>query len=237
MTLQLPEETRHTVVIRSTPLAASEPAPAAPDEPACEPPALVPGRREAIDLTAWFNAEQLKTVNHGAPCMFDFSGDMDADGMLAIGDAAFRVRPTGKNMVKIEAGHLVRGVDAFEPTEAPDAVAIPVGKPVKGVEFLFAGECRCRLTGMEIGMIILRYADGAETVEPLVLGGNVDCSHFPFATAVTRRTLTYDPVSQFPITVAAFAVAADAARILQDVELRVFAADAAIALIAMNTIG
>ena len=73
-------------------------------------------------------------------------------------------------------------------------------------------------------------------VEPLVVGRNVDCSHFPFATAVHRRKLTCDIVSQFPISPAALAVPADEMRTLAAVEIRMIAADASIGLIAMNVI-
>jgi len=236
LTLHLPAGTQHTINIRSTAVAEPEPAAAAPEEPAYEPPAIVPGRRRPVDLTRWFNADQLESVNHGAPCKFDFSNDIDDRGVFAIGDTEFHVRPTGENMVKIEVGFLTRNVDALSPTTAPDALTIPVGDVVKGVEFLLASECRCRLTHMTVGGITLRYADGTETVEPLIVGRNVDCSQFPFAQSLHRRTLTCDIVSQFPISPGAFALPADPTRPLASVEIRIIAADASIGLLGMNLI-
>lgn len=236
--LHLPAAKHHEITIRST-------ATAVPDQPdhsdpseqldESDGPLTIEGVRHALGLSDLFNAEALPSVNHGVPCTFDFSRDLD-NGRFVIGDTAFTVRPNGENMVRIEVGHLLRDTTGFEPTDAPDAVTIVVEHAVKGVEFLFAGECRCRLTGMAVGAITLCYDDGTEAVEPLIVGHNVDCSHLPFAQAVHRRTLTYDTVSEFPISPAAFAIPADPSRTLAVVEIRIMAADASIGLLGVNMI-
>ncbi len=238
-TVQLPVAKHHAITIRSTATAVPEQVDQAdPSESLDVPdgPLTIEGPRHTLDLTNLFNAEALPPVNQGVPCSFDFSRDLDGNGCFAIGDTAFVIRPNGKNMVRIEVGKLVRDTTGFEPTDAPDAVTIPVGQAVNGIEFLCAGECRCRLTDMTVGAITLRYANGTETVEPLIVGKNVDCSHLPFAQAVHRRALSCDPVTEFSINPAAFAIPADPSRTLAAVEIRIIAADASIGLLAANVI-
>jgi len=75
VTLQLPASSRHTIVVHSTAVGPSEPVPAASEEPVRKPSATIGGRREAFHLGPWLNADQLKTVNHGAPCVLDFRLD------------------------------------------------------------------------------------------------------------------------------------------------------------------
>ena len=153
-----------------------------------------------------------------------------------MGAIPFVVRPTGRNFVRIELGHMRRDVSALEPSDAPDRLVLPVGVAVRGIEVLLGADCKCRLTGMEIGWLSLRYTGGKAQRVPLIVGGNVDCSRLPFATQVERRALRCDPSVESPTSVAAFTVPADARRVLREMEVHVFAADATLALLAVNLV-
>jgi len=164
------------------------------------------------------------------------TSDVDAVGRLTVGSMTFVVLPSGNNLVKIEAGKMKRDVSGFELSDAMDSLVLPVGQAVNGIEFLLTSDCKVRLTGMEIGWIILRYDNGSEERTPLVCGGNVDNPSLPFATQVERRVLTHDPVIDNPRHIAAFSVAANPKRVLREVEIRVFAADATLGLLAVNLV-
>jgi hypothetical protein len=244
--LNLPASEHHVVNVRSS--AADESESDSLEEQSAGPafditgsrtaarPAELPGKREPVDLTPWLNAERLTSINHGAPCVFDFSDDLEEDGRFSIGGTAFTVRPAGKNMVRVEVGHLVRSTEGFESLDYPDEVSFPIGEMASGVELLIGADCRCRLTDMEIGAVELLYADGYTEGVPLIYGENVDCSLLPFATGLTRRELSHDIVTEFPIAPGAFAVPADDTRVLESVEVRIIAADASAGILGMNLV-
>ena len=237
--VRLPSATAHQIRVRLAGMPRSDLAqPTAPSTtplPPPKPPVWRPGTRIPVPLDDWFNCAEFPSPNLATPRL-KFLDHLNAAGKLVVGATAFAVRPAGTNIVKIEAGQLNRQGSAFEPTDAPDAVVVPIDRAVAAVEFLFGSDCKCRLTGMEIGSIVLRYDRGSERRTPLVFGGNVDSLCLPFATQVTRRELACDEVVHSPESVAAFSVAADPRRRLREIEIKVFAADATLGLLAVNLV-
>lgn len=190
------------------------------------------GSARALDLAQLFNSDSLWEVGlHPTPIRFAPETRQADDGTrrLTVGTMEFTVRSEGRWLAVIEAGHLDWETNRLLPSEFPDHMELPVHKQVAAIQFLCVTTAKVRLTGMRVGQVRLRYADGFSTEEALVYGRNIDLSRQPFASATERKA---GPGG----TLFAFAVAADPTRILAACTLEIVATDLQLGLISANVI-
>lgn len=198
-------------------------------------PLVLQGKREHLSLDGLFNSESIESRN-----FWDFSKrslDMsdkvkteDGRPILAVGDYRFVVRPSGKNIALIEIGDLEFYTQQLKLSDKPNAISLNVGKPVLGVELLLVSEWLVRLTGMQVGDLVLHYADGSTAVTPLVHGKNIGSVNDRFQSEVTHLEL------KWLHNIYAFAVEADPSRKLDSVELRLYATDGSLGILGANVV-
>jgi hypothetical protein len=133
-------------------------------------------------------------------------------------------------MLMLEVGELHPYIQELQLSRFPQSSVLEVGKCVRGIEFLTASEMSSRLTGVQVGEVELRYSTGLEEKEPLVVGRNIDCFSWPFAT----ETDDYEIDSLSHLT--AFVVGSDSLRILESIKLSLFAADASLGILGVNLV-
>jgi hypothetical protein len=181
---------------------------------------------------------------------------------LDVGSFRFSVRPAGRNVVRLEVAELAFGPDdglLLKPglrqrEEVPAAlfkgrrdvftltvgtaerIELPVGRALRGLEFLLSSGSKPRLTGLAVGRVELRFADGFVATHSLVYGREVDSSAFPFATAVAVRAMPHDPTVTLPWHVAAFALPVKERRVVEIVALAVTVMDTHLGLLALNLV-
>jgi len=132
--------------------------------------------------------------------------------------------------VRATHGELHPYTQELQLSDFPSSFSLPVGKFVRGIEFLVASELSARLTGVQVGEVELRYSAGAEGKEPLVYGRNIDCFTKPFATETDNYEI--DSLSHL----SAFVVKTDSSRILDSTEVYLCAADASVGILGINLI-
>lgn len=204
--------------------------------PAAPVPATPPatGHARALDLAPLFNSDSLWEVGlHPTPIRFAPETRQADDGTrrLTVGGMEFTIGSDGRWLAVIEAGHLDWETNRLLPSEFPDHLELPVQARVAALQFLCATTAKVRLTGMRVGQVRLRYADGFSTEEALVYGRNIDLSRRPFASA-TARVQAGPAGSLF-----AFAVAADPTRLLAACTIEIVATDLQLGLLAASVVG
>lgn len=209
-----------------------------------DPPAAIAssmvleGVREHYSLSPCFNSDSVNRYNFwgGGPIKIDLTNVVQSDspeGNLAVGRYKFQV-PTGwPNVIMLEIGNLeMYDLRIGTPLSGkPFNLSLPVGKRVKGIEFLTASEFKIRLTGMEVGSVVLHYVDGSRQMIPLIYGRNIDCMTKPFATEVETLELNWLQ------SISAFTIPADPTRILESIEIRVYETDGGIGILGINLVG
>jgi hypothetical protein len=203
-----------------------------PDAPV---PATVPadGSAQPLDLAQLFNSDSLWQVGlHPTPIRFAPETWQADDGTrrLTVGTMDFTVGSEGLWLAVVEAGHLDWETNRLLPSEFPDHLELPVHGQVAAIQFLCVTTAKVRLTGMRVGQVRLRYADGFSIEEALVYGHNIDLSRRPFASA-TERFPAGPSGSLF-----AFAVPADPTRLLGACTLEIVATDLQLGLISANVV-
>jgi hypothetical protein len=153
-----------------------------------------------------------------------------ANCQVPVGPSSFHVLPKGQNILVLEVGELDPYTQVLRLSSLPSWIVLPVGKSVRGLEFLAATELGTRLTGVQVGEIELRYAMGNDGHEPLVYGRNIDCFLSPFATETTNYDIAH--VGHL----SAFVVETDPARKLEAIEIHLNAVDATVGILAMNLV-
>ena len=204
--------------------------------PAAKRQGVLKGKREGLVLKEYFDSESINGKNFWrfGQHKFDFSKNVkniqDDYGEFDIGESVFDVRVNGKNMIQIETGFSDATTLALHLSGAKRYFTYELNKKISGLEFLAASECQIRLTGMQIGRILLRYSDGYIQIEPLIYGVNIDSSLIPHAKETTVYKLEW---AKF---VYRFSVDADATRQLQNFSIEMFMPDSNIGIFAINSI-
>ena len=203
------------------------------------------GCREPLELTAHFNSDRIRaqslwynTVwNPGNELTYDLRPYLAPDGletgMLAVGDYRFTVHPTGENLVVLALGDFHPQTNRLEMATVPSQLTLIVGKCITGLEFLTVAEPRVRLTGMKVGEVECRYADGLTETIPLIVGEQLDATLSPYATQTTVLKLAQrqNGLSQH---LSAWQVAVDDARVTETVTVRITSYDIVLGILGIN---
>jgi hypothetical protein len=218
----------------------------APEQIIAVPPAPLQGQRIAVDLAKSFNADQLPAVNLWKHCGFMRGkelhyelGDLverkeDANtGWLSVGKFKFRVQTSGRNLTVLSAGEFdgsaLRGQDTW-----PARLRLPVGRAIRGVEWLTASEPKARLTGMEIGSVIFR-SGASERRMPLVVGRQIDSTLGLYATEAVSRPLTAVHYGMRR-HVAAWNTPVESTEVIDELTLQLDAPDVWVGVLAVNLV-
>lgn len=245
--LELPAAAEHSVTVTLqpslTPLEPAQPLPRV--ERAHRAPAMLSGRREALDLTAHFNHDRIRPDSFwnytfwspGGELSYDLRPYLEPDGqetgVLAVGDYRFTVRPHGENLVALALGDFDAQTNLLEVASVPPQFTLPIGQAISGLEFLTVAEPRVRLTGMEVGCVEYRYADGDTRTMPLIVGEYLDATLSPYATRTTTRKLArgHHGLSKH---LSAWHLAVDADRVTDTVTVRITSFDMMLGILAIN---
>lgn len=193
---------------------------------------MIAGKREQMPLEKLFNSDTIQSRNMWrlSPVNFDMTKVVKDTDQLKIDDYIFRIKPSGKNICLVEVGDLHPYTNALRLSENPDSIRIPIGKSVKGIEFLMAAEWKVRLTRMKVGMIALHYADGSEQTVPLVNGWNTSSFNGRHSDGVTHYEMEWlKNMYVLPIK-------ADSVRRLEYVEISVYVPDGSVGIFGMNAV-
>lgn len=191
------------------------------------------GVREHMALDDFFNGDSIKGRNFWCFTskilkLDKYIGGGESGGIIKFDDYSFNA--FNRKMIILEVGVHDVYTQKLLSSEKPSRIEVRVGKVISGLEVLCVCEANVRLTGVKIGWIRLFYNDGTEHDEALIYGKNIDCMTKPFATEAASFELDWLNY------LSAFRVAADKSKILASFEIRVYAADASLGILAINTI-
>lgn len=151
-------------------------------------PAVAPaaGRMRRLDVSALLNSDCLwEGGRRPVPIRFTLDEGAPIEGgmRVTVGATTFVVSGKEPRFAAVEAGYLDWETSRLLPSEFPDHLDVPVRGHAATIQLLCGATLKVRLTGMRLGQVRLRYADGFTGMEPLVCGTNVDNSRSPFAVA------------------------------------------------------
>jgi hypothetical protein len=228
-----PAAARHELVIRfepETPKATAVVISATAQDPV--PPATVPpatGALRHLDLTGLFNAGQITATSRWAgrePRTFE---ELRATGVVETGLGPFRVATGESCLAFAEYGACDGHTGQILRSAHPAAITVPVGARAEALNLLYVTELASRLTGSPAGRLELRYATGAATIIPLIVGVHFDTlfSHFATATVPVPTGVDWGNAN-------AWRVPCDPARDLLSAVIHIDAADVQFGLLAAS---
>jgi hypothetical protein len=223
------------VSVRTTPgPAITLPSPVPAPDPLRGGAHWIAGKREPLPLGDKFNSDSMMTRNvwRHEPVKIEFPSCTTAssDGcQIPVGQSTFRVLPKGRNLLVLEVGEHNPYTQLLQLSPLPSWMVLPVGKSVAALEFLTATELDVRLTGMQVGVMQLRYAIGGAVDAPLIYGRNLDCFSKPFATETDNYQVEKGQLS-------AFVIKTDASRQLDEIKVHLYAADASVGILGINLV-
>jgi len=234
----------HEIRIRLSGLSDSPQKIQASPPPAKPQPAYVQGPRAPVDLSPYFREESLPAINlwghaawlPGSELTFDLRDllEVGPEPALKVGPCLFHVRPSGRNLVLLSAGRF-DDQSVFRKFGGPSSLRIPVGRAIRGAEWLLASEPKVRTTGMEIGAAVFHLAQGIQRM-PLVVGRQTDSAIGPYATETFTQPLpiVHRGVRRY---VAAWCAGLDGpAQVVQEIDFCVERPDLHVAILAVNLI-
>jgi hypothetical protein len=227
--------TEFKISVRSTPgPALAVPAPEPPPDPVRVGAQWIAGKREPMPMDDKFNSDSIMTRNawRHDPFKIEFPSCTEASSggcEIPVGKSSFHVVPKGRNILVLEVGENDPYMQQLQLSNFSSWVDLPVGKSVRALEFLTATEVAPRLTGVQVGVMHLRYAAGAAMDAPLVYGQNIDCFSHPFAIDTDNYKVAKGVLS-------AFVVKTDASRKLEEIKIQLYAADASVGVLGINLV-
>jgi len=245
--IALPAAIEHLVTVTLSPTMAQSPlSQTMPDvEIVQQATVQLAGRREPLELTAHFNSDRIRPDSYWCNTVWSPGGELTYDlrpymalngmetGMLVVGDYHFTVRVTGQNLVVLALGDFNPQTNRLEMATEPPQLTLVVGKFITGLEFLTVAEPRVRLTGMKVGDVECRYADGLMETIPLIVGKQLDATLSPYATQTTVLKLAqgHNGLSKH---LSAWRVAVDDARVTETVTVRITSFDMVLGILGIN---
>lgn len=217
-----------------------------------EPPAgplVLEGVRAPVALDAHVNDNIIPVLlyqPHGLPRFVE--GPVRAGAIaVTVGLYRFQARDAEPRLVRLEVGGLVhhdawqdgagaRANELLLASHTREALRLPVGRPIRGIEVLCVADAEVRQTGMPVAEVVFTYADGFDERLPLLYGREIDHPAYPFATHTAVRELPGQPLMGVPWFAQAFALPARPDRVLDAVEIRVTALTTTLGIFAVNLV-
>ncbi|MCC6497574.1 MAG: hypothetical protein IT193_15080, partial [Propionibacteriaceae bacterium] len=173
--LQGPSSLEHEVTITTIGADSGDdlPAPVEPAEPSQG--AVLPagiGAADALDIAAFANTSKMEIVTKWGD---DASVQLRMESSVDTAAGPFELVRGPNRLAAVALGRSDRITGITSPVEFAPTLTIPVRRRASSVLLLYANESESRLTGAQVGLIRLCYADGSIDATPLVVGRNVDC--------------------------------------------------------------
>jgi hypothetical protein len=212
-------------------------------------PLFLEGVRTPVSLDAHINDNIIPVLLYQPYGIPRFVEGPPQQGLLpaTVGPYCFQVRDLEPRLVRIEVGGLVhhdawrdgagaRANELLLASHTREALRLPVGRPIRGIEVLCLADAEVRQTGMPVAEGVFTYADGFEERLPLVYGRELDHPAYPFATHSAVQELPGVPRMGLPWFVQAFTLPARPDRVLDRVEIRVTALTTTLGIFAVNLV-